>query len=91
MAIGLTEALVDAAADKDDDVRDSITKSIVDIGRKKHTQVLTILHNYLSKRNKVGVAQWNLYFVLIAAIWLYYYIACSSSSYNSVEADGEDL
>ncbi len=56
LSAGLTEALVDAAADKDDDVRDSISKSIVDIGRKKHSQVLTILHNYLSKRNKVGVA-----------------------------------
>lgn len=55
--IGLTEALVDSAADKDDEVRDSIYKSIVDIGRKKHAQVLTILHNYLSKRNKVGVAE----------------------------------
>ena len=54
---GLTEALVDAAADKDDDVREGITKSIVDIGRKKHAQVLAILHSYLSKRNKVGVAQ----------------------------------
>lgn len=53
---GLTEALVDAAADKDNSVRESIFKSIVDIGRKKHSQVLNILHGYLSKRNKVGVA-----------------------------------
>jgi len=55
--IGLTEALVDSAADKDEDVRDNIAKSIVDIGRRKHGQVLEILHNYLSKRPKVGVAE----------------------------------
>ena len=48
---------MDAAADKDGEVRDSITKSIVDIGRRKHGQVLVILHNYLSKRPKVGVAE----------------------------------
>ena len=50
------EALVDSAADKDQSVRESIYKSVIDIGRKKYVQVLDILHTYLSKHNKVGVA-----------------------------------
>ena len=53
---GLVEALVDSAADGDFDVRGAIFKSVVDIGRRKHGQVLEILHDYLSKHKKVGVA-----------------------------------
>lgn len=50
---GLTEALVDSVADREQSVRESIFKSIVDIGRKKHVQVLDVIHSYLSKHNKV--------------------------------------
>lgn len=53
---GLIEALVDSAADREESVRESIFKSIVDIGRKKHAEVLDVMHNYLSKHSKVGVA-----------------------------------
>lgn len=52
---GLIEALVDSAADREESVRDSIFKSIVDIGRKKHAQVLDVMQSYLSKHNKVSV------------------------------------
>lgn len=52
--IGLTEALVDSAADREESVRESIFKSIVDLGRKKHSQVLNAIHSYLTKHNKVG-------------------------------------
>lgn len=51
---GLIEALVDCAADREESVRESIFKSIVDIGRKKHGVVLDSMHTYLSKHNKVG-------------------------------------
>lgn len=54
LLIGLTEALVDSAADREESVRESIFKSIVDLGRKKHSQVLDAIHGYLSKHNKVG-------------------------------------
>ena len=53
---GMLEALVDSAADREESVRESIFKSVVDVGRKKHTQVLDVLHSYLSKHSKVGVA-----------------------------------
>ena len=52
---GLIEALVDSAADREESVRGSIFKSIVDIGRKKHAQVLDVMHSYLSKHNKVSL------------------------------------
>lgn len=52
----MLEALVDSAADREESVRESIFKSIVDVGRKKHSQVLDVLHSYLSKHSKVGVA-----------------------------------
>lgn len=55
MCEGLIEALVDCAADREESVRDSIFKSLVDIGRKKHEQVLDTIHSYLSKHNKVRV------------------------------------
>lgn len=48
---------MDAAADREETVRDSIFKSVVDIGRRKHPQVLDVIHSYLSKHNKVGVAR----------------------------------
>ena len=47
---------MDSAADREESVRESIFKSIIDIGRKKHLQVLDVIHNYLSKHSKVGVA-----------------------------------
>ena len=54
LIIGLTEALVDSAADREESVRESIFKSIVDLGRKRHSQVLDAIHNYLTKHNKVS-------------------------------------
>jgi hypothetical protein len=45
---------VDSAADREEAVRDSVFKSVVDVGRKKHSQVLSALHSYLSKHNKVS-------------------------------------
>ena len=56
-ALGLIEALVDCAADREESVRESIFKSVVDIGRKKHGQVLETVHTYLSKHNKVSVTR----------------------------------
>ena len=50
----MLEALVDSAADREESVRDSIFKGIVDIGRRKHAQVLDVIHSYLSKHNKVS-------------------------------------
>ena len=52
---GLVEALVDSAADREESVRNSIFKSVVDIGRKKHSQVLEVINSYLSKHSKVCV------------------------------------
>ena len=49
--------MVDAAADREEIVRDGIFKSVVDIGRRKHAQVLDVIHSYLSKHNKVGVVR----------------------------------
>ena len=49
----MIEALVDAACDREEDVRRSISKSLVEIGRKKHVTVLKICHTYLMKHNRV--------------------------------------
>ena len=51
---GMIEALVDAACDREEDVRSAISKSLVEIGRKKHVTVLKICHTYLMKHNKVS-------------------------------------
>lgn len=56
MSTGLLDALVDSAADREESVRESIFKSVVDIGRKKHGKVLEVVYSYLSKHSKVGVA-----------------------------------
>jgi len=49
----MIEALVDAACDREEDVRSAISKSLVEIGRKKHVTVLKICHTYLMKHNKL--------------------------------------
>ena len=50
----MIESLVDAACDREEDVRKAISKSLVDIGRRKHVTVLKICHTYLMKHNKVS-------------------------------------
>lgn len=59
---GLVESLVDGACDREKVARDAIFKSLVDIGRRKHSVVLGITHGYLTKHNKVlieSVSQWK--------------------------------
>ena len=46
---------MDAACDREEEVRKAIAKSLVDIGRKKYVSVLKICHTYLMKHNKVSV------------------------------------
>ena len=57
---GLIESLVDGACDREKVARDAISKSLTDIGRRKHALVLDIMHGYLAKHNKVRVhlLQW---------------------------------
>ena len=50
---GVLDALVDAAADRNAQTRDSIFKSVVDIGAKRPNVVLKTCHTYLNKHNKV--------------------------------------
>ena len=51
----MIESLVDAACDREEEVRKAIAKSLVDIGRKKYVCVLKICHTYLMKHNRVSV------------------------------------
>lgn len=54
---GLVDALVDAANDREEQPREAIFKSLVDIGRKKHNTVLETTHGYLTKHSKVSLAR----------------------------------
>lgn len=51
--VGLIEALVDVASDRDEQAQEAIFKSVVDIGRRKHVHVLEISLAYITKHNKV--------------------------------------
>ena len=53
VGVGLVEALVDGACDREAVARDAIFKSLEDIGRRKFNTVLEITHGYLTKHNKV--------------------------------------
>lgn len=50
----MIESLVDAACDREEEVRKAISKSLVDIGRRKYVTVLKICHTYLMKHNRVS-------------------------------------
>lgn len=50
---GILEALVSAAADREEEAATAIFKSLIDIGRKKHTLVLDTCHSFLVKHSKV--------------------------------------
>ncbi|XP_011410499.2 PREDICTED: maestro heat-like repeat-containing protein family member 1 [Amphimedon queenslandica] len=51
---GILESLVAAAADREEDAATAIFKSLLDIGRKKHTLVLDTCHLYLVKHSKLS-------------------------------------
>ena len=53
--VGLVDALVDAASDREEEAREAIFKSLVDIGRKKYSTVLETMHGYLTKHSKVSL------------------------------------
>ena len=44
---------MDGVCDREQVARDAISKSLTDIGRRKHALVLDIMHGYLTKHNKV--------------------------------------
>ena len=45
---------MDGVCDREHVARDAISKSLTDIGRRKHALVLDIMHGYLTKHNKVS-------------------------------------
>ncbi len=49
----MTIALIDALADRSDKVRDSVTQSIVDTGKKLPKLTVTLCTNYLDKHQKL--------------------------------------
>ena len=53
LIVGILEALITAASDREEEAQKSIFKSVVDIGRKKHVLVLTTCHAFLVKHSKV--------------------------------------
>ena len=55
--VGLVEAIIDAAYDKDTEVRRTLCRSLVDIGSHCPELVLRSCHRYLSKRPKVNSQQ----------------------------------
>ena len=52
-SLALTIALIDTLADKNDDVRSSVSQSIVDTGKKLPQLAITLCTNYLNKHSKL--------------------------------------
>ena len=81
---------MDAACDREEDVRKAISKSLVDIGRRKYVTVLKICHTYLMKHNKVSApqsgrtARWDIFLSIP-------FPAFPLSSHHSASAHGEDF
>lgn len=78
--VGILEALIGSAADRDDDAQSAIFKSLLDIGRKKHTLVLTTAHAFLAKHSKAGVFSFS---------YDYIFTVVKKSQGCVVEIDGE--
>ncbi len=53
IVLGIIDSLIQSANDKSEEAQDAIFKSLVDIGRKKFSLVLGILHGFLLKHSKV--------------------------------------
>ena len=67
IVIGILEALIGAAADRDEDAQAAIFKSLLDIGRKKHTLVLGTTHAFLIKHSKVLIV---FYYLVINTLFV---------------------
>ena len=55
MFVGMVLALIDAACDKDESVKERIAKALHDLGTKQTYLVLTTCQGYMRKHSKVSV------------------------------------